>query len=238
MPNSGVINAVNGSGANVIPSAGSFVSVGSGPGSSSVTIQVNNLSGAVNLRVGTSLDGSGFNIQGDNTILSSAGVLGAITANGSYTVTVGAGTVYLFNSAGSGSCTVTLSSGLGSGNTPGASGGGSDTTIVGPKWTISTNGQGVNVLAVKASAGTLGAFYVFSRSGAVSYAFIYDSLSASGTLVDVIAIYANGITEIGSEYYGPAGYDFATGIYIAISTSNTAYSAATAANYDIGSKAK
>ena len=206
---SGVINAINGSGATVIPSAGSFVSVGSGPGSSLVTIQVENVSGSVNLRVGTSLSGGAFNLQQDSTILSAAGVLGAITANGSYTVTVGAGTTYVFNSAGSGSCTVTLSSGIGSGSTPGASGGGENvnSTITGPKWTLTTNVQGNNVLQVKASAGTLGALQAYSRSGTISYIFLYDALSATGTPIDVFPLYANGAQEVGTEYFGPAGYD-------------------------------
>jgi len=111
-------------------------------------------------------------------------------------------------------------------------------TVTGPKWTLTPNVQGNNVLQVKASAGTLGAFQAYSRAGTVSYIFLYDSLSASGTVIDVFPLYANGAQEVGTEYFGPAGYDFATGIYIAISTSNTSYVAATAANYDIGSKAK
>ena len=144
---SGFVNTPNVSSAGVIPSpVGCYQSVQNGPGPGTVTIQVDNANGTFALHVGSTLSNQGFVQVPDTSIVSEAtGATGAITANGKYTVTVGAGTVYVYNGAGSGSCTVTLSSGLSAGDTPGTSGGGSNVnaTIVGPS-NLLTPSDGLN----------------------------------------------------------------------------------------------
>ena len=105
--------------------------------------------------------------------------------------------------------------------------------ITGPAWTLKPNGQGVNALQIKATAGVLQAIEVCSRNASTRYIWVYDNPAATGTVLGVFMLYANGINEIGSEYWGVAGTAFANGCYVAVSTSNTSLVLATASDHDI-----
>lgn len=246
MANSGTIQLANSASAGLVPSVGSCVPVQNGPGTGVVTFQITGTY-VMTLHVGASLDGATLVQLLDSSVTNvNTGATG-ISGPGLYTVPVPAGTIFVYASAyTSGAAIVTLVSGLGSG-TPGASGGGDAVVVTNTvavsnpslpgKPTLTPNAQGVVNLTVKASAGTIFAWGVYNRNASVRYAFIFDSATATGTVLGVFPIYPSGFTEIGSEWYSNAGVATTTGFTIGISTSNTSYIAATAADHDINAVA-
>ena len=94
-----------------------------------------------------------------------------------------------------------------------------------------------DTLVVKASAGSLLSFQVTNRSASTVYVFLVDKATAVAPGDTPkgcpIPVPAGAQIELGTLFFTTAGWAFATGISIGVSSSNTTYTAGVAADHDI-----
>lgn len=104
-----------------------------------------------------------------------------------------------------------------------------------------TNAQGIAALPgnIKSTAGNLFCVSVYNANASARFLQIFNSSGApSGTPLMTYLIPGTGQIVLGSDYFGPGGFSFSTGITLGVSTAAGTYTAATAGEtyYTVGYK--
>jgi len=112
--------------------------------------------------------------------------------------------------------------------------------LVGSTYSYTTS-QGVGALPgnIKSSAGNIFSLYIFNANASNRFFQLFNSTGApSGTPLMSFMIPGGGSVVLGTDFFGPGGFNFSTGITAGMSTTQTTYTAATAGetNYVIGYK--
>jgi len=201
---SGTITAANVATSIPLTAGSSIPAISAGPGTGSLTFQITG-AGSYTIGVLATMDGLNFAVLPAASITNSAtGATGAPTAPGIYTVPVPAGSIYIYASAyASGTPTVTALTGLGTAQTPGASGGGETVTVPGgiPGYPSAPTETSVSctagALTTILAAGTYKNIVLQNNSGTVGTAGnVWVSFSGAtitgGTYQNYYCLYANG----------------------------------------------
>jgi hypothetical protein len=104
-----------------------------------------------------------------------------------------------------------------------------------------TTAQGVGALPgnIKGAAGNVFSLYVYNGNASNRFIQLFNSTSApSGTPLMSILVPGGGSITMGTDFFGPGGFNFSTGITLGFSTAQTTYTAGSAGdcNYVIGYK--
>lgn len=100
-------------------------------------------------------------------------------------------------------------------------------------WTLFQD-LGANVtLNVKATPGNVASLWCHNVGGSVAYIQLHNTATTpAGGAVPTLTFFVpiGGVTVVTKEFLGEQGYNFSTGIAFAFSTTETTYTAGTAAN--------